>query len=133
MSIVLDASALVAALTDGGPAGVWAEQLIAEHALCAPALLWVETTNLLRRLESGARIPTPVAATAQEDLMRLPLETFPFQPFAARVWQLRHTVSSYDAWYVALAEELGFPLATLDQRLARAPGPRCRFLTPRAR
>lgn len=129
MNIVIDASALVAALTDSGPAGLWAEQLIHDHALLAPALLWAEATNLLRRLESSSRVTAPEATMAQEDLMRLAIEPFPFTPFAGRIWQLRHAVASYDAWYVALAEALGAPLATLDQRLARAPGLRCRFLT----
>jgi hypothetical protein len=35
-----------------------------------------------------------------------------------------------DGWYVALAEALHQPLATLDGRLAKAEGPKCRFLTP---
>jgi hypothetical protein len=29
-----------------------------------------------------------------------------------------------------MAEELGAPLATLDRKLAAAPGPACEFLTP---
>lgn len=37
----------------------------------------------------------------------------------------------YDGTYVALAERLDAPLATLDQRLAGAPGTRSRFMTPR--
>ncbi len=42
------------------------------------------------------------------------------------------TLSCYDAWYVALAEFLGVKLATLNARLARAPGPRCGFWLPPA-
>lgn len=39
-------------------------------------------------------------------------------------------ISSYDAWYVAVAvaEELGAPLATLDTRLVKAAGPNCQFI-----
>jgi predicted nucleic acid-binding protein len=48
------------------------------------------------------------------------------------VWELHPNVVAYDAAYVALAEELAAPLLTLDQRLARAPGPTCTFLTPPA-
>jgi predicted nucleic acid-binding protein len=43
------------------------------------------------------------------------------------------SVTPDDAWYVALAEALDVPLATLDVRLAAASGPRCVFLTPPAR
>ncbi|HEX4024445.1 MAG TPA: type II toxin-antitoxin system VapC family toxin [Steroidobacteraceae bacterium] len=129
MSVVVDSSAIVAALIDSGPDGAWAEQLIEEHALFAPDLVRVEATNVLRRLERGKRITTPEANAAQEDLMQLEIELFPFEPFSDRVWELRHTVTSYDAWYVAVAEELGFPLATLDGRLAKANGPKCEVLT----
>jgi predicted nucleic acid-binding protein len=60
------------------------------------------------------------------------LELFSFEPFAERVWVLRHNVTSYDAWYVALAEVLRLPLATLDERLVKAKGPTCNFLTPQS-
>ncbi|HXT07025.1 MAG TPA: type II toxin-antitoxin system VapC family toxin [Roseiarcus sp.] len=37
-----------------------------------------------------------------------------------RVFALRHTMTAYDAFYVALAESLGACLVTCDRRLARA-------------
>jgi hypothetical protein len=43
----------------------------------------------------------------------------------ARIWQLRHAVTAYDAAYVALAETLGVPTLTADARLAQVPGIRC--------
>jgi predicted nucleic acid-binding protein len=93
--------------------------------------VYVETTNILRRLERARQITTPEANAAHDDVMQLNLELFSFQPFAERIWELRHTVTSYDAWYVALAEGLRLPLATLDKRLSRAKGPTCHFLMPR--
>ncbi len=132
MSVVLDSSVLVAALVDTGPEGVWSEHIMTGGALYAPALAPVEVTSALRRLESSKKITTPEANSAYEDLLLLEIELFPFAPFASRIWELRATVTSYDAWYVAVAEAVGFPLATLDGRLARAPGPACKFLTPEA-
>ncbi|MEP7314325.1 MAG: type II toxin-antitoxin system VapC family toxin [Pseudomonadota bacterium] len=129
MSAVVDASVLVAALVDAGPKGAWAEEVLASGDLHAPALVQVETASTLRRLEMSGVIATPEANAAYEDLLRLNLELLPFDPFAQRIWDLRRTVSSYDAWYVAAAEALELPLATLDARLTRANGPRCRFLS----
>lgn len=55
---------------------------------------------------------------------------YPFEPFAARVWELRHSISVYDGWYVALAEWLDTTLLTADERLLSASGPRCRVEPP---
>lgn len=133
MNIVVDASVVVAALVDSGPNGAWAEKVIETGALYGPELVRVESTNILRRLERAREISTPEANAAFEDLMRLDIELIPFEPFGDRAWELRHTVTSYDAWYVAVAESLELPLATLDERLAASSGPRCKFLTPGSR
>lgn len=130
MSVVVDASVIVAALIDTGPDGVWAEEIIDDQVLYAPELVRVEVTNVLRRLELAKEITTAEANGAQEDLTQLEIEQFPFEPFSGRIWELRHTVTGYDAWYVAVAEELGYPLATLDRRLAKTVGSKCKFLTP---
>ena len=58
------------------------------------------------------------------------MELFPFAPFAERVWALRENLTSYDAWYVALAEALDCPLVTLDRKLSRASGPICEIIAP---
>lgn len=130
MSTVVDSSVLVAALVDSGPHGAWAETVLASGSLYAPELARVEATNIFRRLERAKLITTPEANAARNDLMQLEVELFPFEPFADRIWELRHNVTSYDAWYVALAEVLKLPLATLDKPLAKSSGVTCKFLTP---
>jgi predicted nucleic acid-binding protein len=132
VSVVVDASVLVAALVDTGPHGSWAEEVVAGAGLHAPGLARVEATNILRRLERAKEITLPEANAAHEDLMQLSMELFDFDPFAERVWDLRHTITSYDAWYVAVAEALKLPLATLDHRLSKAKDVSCDFLTPRS-
>lgn len=132
MSVVIDSSVLIAALVDSGSHGAWAEDVLASGSLHAPELVRVETTNVLRRLERAKRISTAEANAAHDDLMQLNLELFSFDPFAERIWELRHTVSSYDAWYVAVAEALKLPLATLDMKLAKASGIACDLMTPRS-
>ena len=130
MSIVIDSSVVVAALVNSGPHGDWAEEVLAGGLLYAPELVHAEATNIFRRLERAKLITTPEANAAQDDLMQLDIELFPFEPFAGRIWELRHNVTSYDAWYVAIAEALKLPLATLDEPLSKSTGVTCKFLTP---
>ena len=129
MTIVVDASVVVAALADSGPEGTWAEHLLTLDNLAAPHLLFAEVSNVLRRAAHSGDLSQDVASLAHADLLLLRVRLFPYQSFASRVWDLRHTVNAYDAWYVALAEAIGAHLATLDRRLVHAPGPRCHFVT----
>jgi predicted nucleic acid-binding protein len=130
MTIVIDASVIVAALVDTGIGGSWAESLIASESLVAPELAMVEATNILRRLELAKELTPVESDLAQKDLMHLDIQLFPFHPFAERVWALRKNITSYDAWYVALAEALGCSLATLDIKLKNARGAKCSFAVP---
>jgi predicted nucleic acid-binding protein len=130
LSLVVDASVLVAAALDSGPTGQWAESVLADRALIAPHLLPVEVCNVLRRLEAAGKLDRLEAASALRDCNALEIELLPFAPFADRVWTLRTNLSAYDAWYVAIAELFSADCATLDRRLARASGPTCRFLFP---
>jgi predicted nucleic acid-binding protein len=130
LSIVIDSSVVIAALVDSGPRGEWAEEVLASGLLQAPELVRAEATNIFRRLERAKLITMPEANAAQDDLMQLDIELFPFEPFASRIWELRHNVTSYDAWYVAIAEALNLPLATMDEPLSKSNGVACKFLTP---
>lgn len=130
--VVLDASVVVSALLDGGAEGQWAAGLISTRVLVAPHLMPGEASNIIRRSLVRGAVSLSEAAQAHGDLLDLPVELFAFHGLADRVWQLRDNLTAYDAWYVALAEELGVPLATLDRRLARATGLRCEVLVPPA-
>ena len=130
MTAVIDSSLLVAALVDSGEEGRWAEDVIARENLASPELALVEATNTLRRLEIAGHISRFEADAAYADLLRLDLALFPFSPFAQRIWALRGNMTSYDAWYVALAESLGCPLLTLDRKLKSAEGPTCEVIIP---
>ena len=124
---VVDASVVVTALLDSNRHGPWALDALQALPIAAPELVLVEVTNVLRRLEVAGRISTETAAFAQQDLLDLPLDLYPYPPFADRVWSLRANLTAYDAWYVAVAETFDAELVTLDARLFRAPGPTCRF------
>jgi predicted nucleic acid-binding protein len=130
VTLVIDSSAVVAALTDGGDDGEWARAAVRGHALVAPSHLFVEASNVLRRLVLAGGLTGDLGALAHEDLMQLSVTAVGFEVLARRVWALHPNLTAYDAAYVALAEELGAPLLTLDARLARAPGTACSFLLP---
>ena len=211
MTVVVDASVVVAALASADATGKWAESVLAGEPLAAPHLMPVEVASILHRAELAGEISADAASLAHADLGRLRVEYFPYDPFAERIWELRspgpaappgspeheqqvemlqresdrcdneartalaqgredlalaalqqkaglqgqlndlrgqHTIdsgqrqkgagersghpglTSYEAWYVALAEFLGAKLATLDTRIALVPGPRCGFCLP---
>ena len=132
MTLVVDATVVVAALVDSGPEGRWAESALAEGPLLAPELLPADATSILRRLERAGEISRVEAKGALGSLSRLDLELAPFAPFAGRVWALRADIDSYDAWYVALAEAFDCPLVTLDRSLLHASGPECEIVVPHA-
>lgn len=95
-----------------------------------PEVVLAEAANTLRRLEQAGGLTQEQATRAYRDLLEFDLGLRPYGPFADRIWQLRRNLTSYDAWYVAVAEALDCPLMTLDVTLSRAPGPQCAFVTP---
>jgi predicted nucleic acid-binding protein len=130
MTLVVDASTVVAALVDVGPVGGWARDRLDQDDVAAPHLMPAEAASALRRADLSGELTSHAATLAHADLLDLPLLLFPYRAFAERIWHLRKTVTAYDAWYVALAESLDAKLATLDTRLAAAPGPLCGFVVP---
>ena len=128
--MIVDASVVVAALTERTPVGRWARGVTSVGRLEAPHLMPAEVCQVLRRLVARGRLTEEDAGTALAGLIELGPKLHAFEPYVGRVWVLRETVSAYDAWYVALAEAQDAPLATLDARLAHAPGPRCSFVVP---
>jgi predicted nucleic acid-binding protein len=130
MTLVVDGGLVVAAMVDNGPTGRWADRLLSSDDLAAPHLMPVEAANVLRRASRTGKVSPDIAAIAHSDLLSLRVALFPYEPYAARVWELRDSLTAYDAWYVALAESLGARLATPDRRLTRASGIRCAFATP---
>ena len=130
--VVVDSSALVALLTDGGTAGQWVATRLLGASPAAPELAMYETANILRRQVVRGALSPAEAGLAHADLQALPVNLWPYAACADRVWQLRGSLTVYDASYVAVAELLGAELVTLDVKLARASGPRCQIMTPPA-
>jgi predicted nucleic acid-binding protein len=133
VSLVVDSSVVVAALVDQGADGSWARAQLKHERLMAPHHMPAEVANVLRRAARSDQISAETATLGHEDLLQLRVTFFGYTGFGMRVLELRANLSAYDAWYVALAEQLDAPLVTLDRRLALAAGPRCEFRVPPAR
>jgi len=123
--IVVDASVLAPALADDGPDGDRARDRLRGEVLAAPEVIDLEVASVLRRAAAANRLPDRRALLALKDLVDLPLRRAAHRPLLRRCWELRHTVTSYDAAYVALAETLGITLVTADAGLSRASGIAC--------
>jgi predicted nucleic acid-binding protein len=121
--IVLDASAAIEWLLQS-PAGVRIEKRIfsPSQTLHVPHLLDVEVIQVLRRYVREKTMSEQRGEEALQDLGDLPLNRYPHDFLLPRVWELRSTLTAYDAVYVALAEVLDAPLLTCDDRIASAPG-----------
>ena len=77
---------------------------------------------MLRRYVRDKTIMAQRGQEALDDLVDLPLNRYPHDFLIPRVWDLRATLTAYDAVYVALAALLDAPLLTRDDRIASAPG-----------
>ncbi|MGB3485883.1 MAG: type II toxin-antitoxin system VapC family toxin [Mycobacterium sp.] len=126
--IVLDASAAVAALLNDGAA----RRTVAGETINAPHLIDAEVVSALRRQVAAGQIADTHARQGLDVWRQLGLLRYDAVPLLDRVWELRNSVTAYDAFYVALAENLDCPLMTADARLAGANGPRCVISVVRA-
>lgn len=130
MTLVVDASVVVAAAVASDETGRWARECLRSAALSAPHVMPVEVASSLRRQVIRGSLSASTGRDMLHDVTLLGIDLYPFDPFGDRIWELRDNLTAYDAWYVALAEGHDCPLATLDQRLAAAAGPRCEFRLP---
>ncbi len=121
--IVVDASALLEVLLRTPVAKAVEDRLFAPgQTLHAPHLLDVEIAQVIRRYAANKEIDSGRGRVALTDLADLSLRRYPHDFLLPRIWELRDSLTAYDAAYVALAEALDTPLLTRDKRLAAAAG-----------
>ena len=123
--LVVDASCLYEVVADTERADHVRARLLQDADHAAPSVIDVEVVSVIRRDHRLGRLDVTAATQAVEDLRDWPGERFGHQPLLERVWELRGSLRTWDAFYVALAEVMQATLVTSDSRLARAPGPRC--------
>lgn len=88
----------------------------------APELLDLEVMQVFGRLVRSGAADSSRATAGIEALLSLQIRRHSHRGLSRRIWQLRQSLTAYDAAYVSLAELLDAPLLTRGGSLARAPG-----------
>jgi len=123
--LVVDASCLFGVVADTAGSEAIHRRLATDADHAAPHVIDAEVLGVIRRHRLAGVLDATAATQAVDDLRDWPGERYGHRALLARAWELRDTVRSWDALYVALAEALGATLLTSDGRLADARGPTC--------
>ena len=120
MNLVVDASVLSELLLRS-TVGAKAESIMKDYEgrLHVPELVIPEVVSVVRRLRRAETINIVEAEFILFSLGSFPAQRWPMDGLVPRAWELRDSMSAYDAMYVSLAEVLGADLLTMDQRLAQ--------------
>ncbi|MBI2906317.1 MAG: type II toxin-antitoxin system VapC family toxin [Chloroflexi bacterium] len=116
---VVDAS-VVAAWCFREPRAGEAMTLLRDSELHAPLLLAYELTSIARRKSIAYPDKAVFLDEALRTALAIPVRWSEVDHLAVLRLALDADLTTYDACYLYLARRLGAPLATFDQRLARA-------------
>jgi predicted nucleic acid-binding protein len=103
-----------------------------EAEVASPHVIELEVLSSLRRRVARREVTRRQAADAISDFADLALVRYPVTNLLQRIWDLRSTLTPYDAAYVVLSEALGLNLVTTDARLARSHGHKAKIVWPGA-
>jgi predicted nucleic acid-binding protein len=115
--IVVDTSAILAALISADASQELVTRLSEAPSLHCPHLVDSEVLHALRRLVLHGQLSADRASDALSEYVDLPLIRYPATGLIPRMWELRGSLTGYDATFVALAEALDCPLVTCDAKL----------------
>jgi predicted nucleic acid-binding protein len=90
--------------------------------LIAPEFCLIECTNVIWKQARFFGMTHPQAEQLVKDLRFLPLKRAPVKKLlddALRIG-LKHQLAVYDSVYIVLAQQVGFPLITVDQQQEQA-------------
>jgi len=118
--------------TDNHPGG-WLQGILdGDDLYWVNGLTLLEVASALRKLVGQDKVDADLAHEALRWLSGLVVKRKPIgQPEMARIWELRTSVTAYDAAYLALTEALQAEtggkicFVTADRKLARSPAVKC--------
>jgi predicted nucleic acid-binding protein len=127
--ICVDASFIVRLLftdpDDSSYQSLWDDWNEAEASIIAPSLLLFEVTNAIHRYAIAGAISEEIADQLITTATELPIELYwdaSLHQQAIAIARRFSLPATYDAHYLALAEQRNAQFWTVDRRLARAVG-----------
>jgi predicted nucleic acid-binding protein len=117
--LVVDASVLVE-VAIGNAAAETTLRKLGGHRPVAPELIDAEIASALKGHERAGRLERDAATAFARSLLAVPLRRVSHRLLLQDAWDLRHRLSTYDAFYLALARRLDAPIVTCDRRWAAA-------------
>ena len=121
--IVIDASAVVELIhNDKGLQEQIRAEILHDPQIITPEHTLLEVAQTFRRFWLVGEFGLEHFQAAISRLAELDFETWPTKLLLSRIIELSPNATTYDAAYLALSEELGAKLITLDQKMAKVPG-----------
>ena len=114
--LVLDASAMVDLLVGAESAAAIRVRLLSGQ-LHAPAHFDAEVLSALGRLNRAGHLPAGVVSVLLPRVENARISRHPVSRLLGGAWDRRDELSLADALYVELAERLGAPIISTDDRL----------------
>lgn len=123
MTVVIDASVALKWVIEENDSD-FARALIANDALAAPDLLFIECANALRVSVRRQRISAADASAALAAIEATPIRAIPTRRLVAAAHAIAFDIDQtvYDCVYLAAALSENVKLATADEAFARAAG-----------
>lgn len=125
-TIFVDANVVVEVLSATSPSSfgdLWDEWLRRRSVMTAPRLIRYELVNVINKSRRAKVISDATALDLMDAMLKLPIKLADTESMHIRALALAARFdlpATYDAHYLALAEELNCEFWTADKRLARA-------------
>ena len=130
MNLVLDASAGFELVLETSRGQSLLDQLPPSPEWWVPEHYLVETTSALRRAAHTGAVTAAQATSAFQRLLAGKLHRVQVRPLLPECWNRRGHLTTADALYVVLAEQIAATLVTADLNLAASPGLPVPTITP---